>query len=56
VPDELRVRLRTPAGVPIGARTPAEVALSILAEIVQERRAAVPQGAPVPHGGHCHEH
>ncbi|HET8536255.1 MAG TPA: XdhC family protein [Solirubrobacteraceae bacterium] len=55
VADELRDRLRTPAGLAIGARTPAEIALSILAEIVQERRAAAPQWAPV-HGGHhdCH--
>jgi xanthine dehydrogenase accessory factor len=55
VADELRDRLRTPAGLAIGARTPAEIALSILAEIVQERRAAAPLWAPV-HGGHhdCH--
>jgi xanthine dehydrogenase accessory factor len=55
VPDELRERLRTPAGLAIGARTPAEIALSILAEIVQERRAAAPAWAPV-HAHHCHEH
>jgi xanthine dehydrogenase accessory factor len=55
VPDELRERLRTPAGLPIGARTPSEIALSILAEIVHERRAgAPPHWAPV-HSG-CHEH
>jgi xanthine dehydrogenase accessory factor len=55
VPDELRDRLRTPAGLAIGARTPAEIALSILAEIVRERRAAVPQWAPVHSGDHhCH--
>jgi len=66
VPDELRDRLRTPAGVPIGARTAQEVALSILAEIVQERRSGAPRGTPLPatpvevpaesHGdGCCHD-
>ena len=39
VPDELRAQLHTPAGLDIGARTPTEIALSILAEIVAERRA-----------------
>jgi xanthine dehydrogenase accessory factor len=53
VADELLERLRTPAGLAIGARTPAEIALSILAEIVQERRAAAPQWEPV-HSGHHH--
>ena len=57
VADELRDRLRTPAGVPINARTAAEIALSILAEIVQERRADVPRPAPVQaHHHHCHDH
>jgi xanthine dehydrogenase accessory factor len=37
VPSE---RLRTPAGIDIGARTPEEIALSIVAEIVAERAAA----------------
>jgi len=40
VPDALRGGLRTPVGLPIGARTPAEIALSILAEIVRERTRA----------------
>jgi len=55
VPDDLRERLRTPAGLAIGAHTPAEIALSILAEIVQHRRAAVPDWTPV-HAHHCHDH
>ena len=38
VPEDLLVRLDTPAGVDIGARTPAEVALSIVARIVEVRR------------------
>jgi xanthine dehydrogenase accessory factor len=36
--------LRSPAGLDIGAITPEEIALSILAEIVQERRKAAPVG------------
>jgi xanthine dehydrogenase accessory factor len=35
-------RLRTPAGLDIGARTHAEIALSILAELVQERARVTP--------------
>jgi xanthine dehydrogenase accessory factor len=69
VPDALRTRLRTPAGLDIGARTAPEIALAILAEIVQERRSGAPRGTPVPAmpvavpaaaraegGGCCHEH
>lgn len=40
VPDELLARLETPAGLDIGARTPAEVALAIVARIVKVRRAS----------------
>lgn len=36
VPDELRELVRTPAGLDIGARTPAEVAIAILAQFVEE--------------------
>jgi xanthine dehydrogenase accessory factor len=43
VPDEMLARVRTPAGVEIGARTHTEIALAILAELVAARRApAVP--------------
>jgi xanthine dehydrogenase accessory factor len=48
VPDELKSRLHTPAGLDIHARAPAEIALSILAEIVRERRSGAPRGTPVP--------
>jgi xanthine dehydrogenase accessory factor len=38
LPSELRARLHTPAGLEIGARSPEEIALAILAEIVALRR------------------
>jgi xanthine dehydrogenase accessory factor len=52
LPEELRARVHTPAGLDIGARTAAEIALSVLAELVAERRAGagvepVPAAAPV---------
>lgn len=39
VPDELRQQLHTPAGLDIGARTPAEIAIAILAQLVAEHHA-----------------
>jgi xanthine dehydrogenase accessory factor len=43
VPEAALARVRTPAGVDIGARTHAEIALAILAELVKARRSrAVP--------------
>jgi xanthine dehydrogenase accessory factor len=38
VADELRSQLRAPAGLDVGARSPGEVAISILAELVAARR------------------
>lgn len=45
VPDADRARVRSPAGLDIGARTAGEIALSIVAELVSER--ARPR-APLP--------
>jgi xanthine dehydrogenase accessory factor len=48
VDERLRSRVRTPAGLDIGARTPPEVALSILAEIVSMLREPGSAGQDVP--------
>jgi xanthine dehydrogenase accessory factor len=42
VPDALREQLHTPAGLAIGARTPEEIAISILAEFVSKHFARPP--------------
>ena len=56
VSAEDAARLRSPAGLDIGAETPGEIALSILAQIVEDRRSAdeaqvaPEEHAPVPRG------
>ncbi len=60
VSDEDRARVHTPAGLDIGARTPEEIALSILAEIVASRRARTTPPPVEQHHHHeeghcCHE-
>ncbi|MDY0002477.1 MAG: XdhC/CoxI family protein [Polyangia bacterium] len=37
VPEDQRAKVRSPAGLPLGGRSPAEIAVSIVAELVQER-------------------
>ncbi len=46
VPDELRARVHSPAGLDLGGRTAAEIALSILAELVASRATARSAAAP----------
>ena len=55
VPAELATQLHTPAGLDIGARTPNEIAISILAQLVEAHhadpvpdRAAAEASAPAP--------
>ncbi len=57
VPVERMRQVRAPAGLDLGAATPGEIALSILAEVVQRRRrpsepgaAMAPARAPQTHG------
>jgi xanthine dehydrogenase accessory factor len=51
VTDEQRSRVHSPAGLDIGGRTAAEIALSVLAEMVAERRTAERHVPAVPTSG-----
>jgi len=44
--DDLRSRVHTPAGLDIGARTPADIAISILAQLIASRTVTAPAPAP----------
>ena len=48
VPLERLARLKAPAGLDIGAESPDEIAVSILAEIIQHRRSAKPEPPAEP--------
>ncbi len=50
VPDDLLARIEAPAGIEIGAVMPAEIALSLLARVVQVRRAGAYAPAPAAAG------
>jgi xanthine dehydrogenase accessory factor len=43
VPEALRAQIVTPAGLDIGARTPADIAISILAQLIAGRTAHAPE-------------
>jgi xanthine dehydrogenase accessory factor len=46
IADDLAAQLHTPAGLDLGARSPAEIAISILAEMVAEQHADPRPGRP----------
>ena len=46
IPPELVARIRNPAGLDLGGRTPEEIAISVIAEIVQTRRTRSPASPP----------
>ncbi len=50
VPEELAAQLHTPAGLDIGARTPSEIAISILAQMIECQHADPVPGRPAVAG------
>jgi copper chaperone CopZ len=48
VPETRLAQVRVPAGLDIGARTPDEIAVSILAEVIQVMRRPAPAARPAP--------
>ena len=48
VDDEQRALVHSPAGLDLGARTPAEIALSILAQLIAERATTAASAASAP--------
>jgi xanthine dehydrogenase accessory factor len=48
IAPERLARLKAPAGLDLGAITPDEIAVSILAEIIAARRSTQPRGAAAP--------
>ena len=48
VSEEQRARVHSPAGLQLGARSPAEIALSILAQLIAERVEGAPAAEPAP--------
>jgi xanthine dehydrogenase accessory factor len=47
VPEALRDAIHTPAGLDIGARRPAEVAIAVLAELIGERTTTTPSATAI---------
>lgn len=47
LPEEYLDSIHTPIGIDIGGRTPAEIAVSILAEVIRERNRQAPRERPV---------
>ena len=48
IPPELVARIRNPAGLDLGGKSPEEIAVSVVAEIIQLRRARGLTSAPEP--------